>query len=151
MSKKAIIGLALLMLLLTAGAAASFFMGRSLDTPSGPVDEVISVGEVGYVRLPPISLPMMRRGRVNKYLTLAPSLVVPAGTNVSEVRRRIPRLRDAFVREVNGRSVMRDDGSGFADIEGLKKRLLRQARRVLGEHSINEVLLNNQTGQVPRK
>ncbi len=139
-----------LVLLLAVGAGTSFLLGRSLDSTDVPTDEVVEAGEVGFVRLPPLILPLTRQDRVYRYMTLTPSLEVPEGTNISEIRRRIPRLRDAFVREVNGRTVMRGDGSGAVDLDGVKKRLLARARRVVGARNVNEVLLNNPTGQVPR-
>ena len=51
-----------------------------------------------------------------------------------------PRLQDAFLRELYSRTIATGDAAGNVDFDGMKKRLLKQARAVLGNDKVIDVL-----------
>ena len=147
MGRKGMIAVILVALLFGSGAVASFLLGTSLDAPKEEVvEEVVEAGRVAFVKMPPVSVPLVRREEVYRFMQLTVSLEVPEGASLTEIRRQIPRLRDAFIHEINSRSVMRKDGSGVIDLEWVKLRLLGRARKVLGQSQVNDVLLGSAAG-----
>jgi flagellar basal body-associated protein FliL len=147
MGRKGLIAIVILIALFGVGAGSAFFVGVSLDAePQGPVEEVVDPGKVAFIKLDPVTVPLVRRGRTERYMQISVSLEVPEGTSLTEVRKFARHLRDAFVLEINSRSVMRDDGSGLIDFESLKVRLRAEAQRILGRDRVNDVLLSNAVG-----
>jgi flagellar basal body-associated protein FliL len=147
MGRKGMIAVILVALLFGGGAVASFILGTSLDAPKEEVvEELVEPGKVAFVKMPPVSVPLVRREEVYRFMQLTVSLEVPEGVSLDNVRRQIPRLHDAFIHEINSRSVMRKDGSGVIDLERVKLRLLARARRLLGQDQVNDVLLGSAAG-----
>lgn len=147
MNKKSLIAIVLFLLLAGGGAGAAYMMGRSLDAePAAEPDEVVDIGRVAFVRMPPINVPVYQGDTVRRYVQMSVSLEVPEGSSLTAIRKQVPRLRDAFVTELSGQSVMRRDGSGVLDLDLLKVRLLKRARGVLGETRVSDVLLGNAAG-----
>ncbi len=147
MGRKGIIVIVLLVVLIGAGAAGAYLVGLKLDSgPPAVVEELVEPGKVAFVKLKPVTVPLVRRGRTERYMQLSVSLEIPEGVSLTAVRTHSQHLRDAFVLEINSRSVMRGDGSGLIDFESLKMRLLVQARRILGADKVNDVLLSNAVG-----
>ncbi len=147
LNKKSLIAIVFFLLLAGGGALASYMMGKSLDTQTATViEEIVEEGQVAFVRLPPVNVPIRQGDQIRRYMQLTVSLEVPEGSSLTAIRRQIPRLRDAFVTELSARSVMRGDGSGVLNLDLLKFRLLKRARTVLGEKYVSDVLLGNAAG-----
>lgn len=147
MNKKSLIAIIVFLVLAGGGALASYMMGRSLDSqPAEVAEEIVEVGQVAFVRMPPINVPIFQGDTVRRYMQMSVSLEVPEGSSLTDIRRQIPRLRDAFVTELSSRSVMRSDGSGVLDLDLLKFRLLKRAQVVLGKKYVSDVLLGNVAG-----
>jgi len=111
--------------LICAGANSSFASSASAEdsaSPEGPY----------YMEMKPISVPIRRKsGAIKYYMFLTVSLEFDENDKKSHARRVTPRLRDAFLQDMSGRSVMHKDKKKGLDFELVKKRLLKQAKKVL--------------------
>ncbi len=47
----------------------------------------------------------------------------------------LPRIRDAFIQDLSGRSVLHKDKKRGVDFELVKRRLVKQAEKVLGKNA----------------
>ena len=70
-------------------------------------------------------------------------LQIPDPDKVSVVAQSMPKLRDAFIRELYSRPVGTPEGLGPSEMDELKRRLLAQGRKVLGKELLDDVLIVN--------
>ncbi len=84
------------------------------------------------VTLKPLYAPIMRGQKVSHYVLLVVRLTVDGEDAKVRLSQYLPILRDRFIAEVNGQSILRDEGSSGIDFQALEKRLLARAAAVLG-------------------
>ncbi len=96
-----------------------------------------------YVRMDPMTAPVYRKNRVRYYVFLTINLLMSDDEAKSRAYKLMPKLRDAFLRELHGDSILREDGPKGLDLYSLKKRLMSQARKVLGAKAVSDVLITN--------
>jgi len=84
------------------------------------------------VMLKPIYAPVTRGRSVSHYVLLAVRLTVDGEAARIRVSQYLPILRDRFIADLNGQSILRDDGRAGIDFEALEDRLQRRAEAVLG-------------------
>jgi flagellar FliL protein len=141
--KKLVIILILLLLLgggLGGGAYWWFFMdGASLvlgDAEPEPEPEIPRI----YVEMNALTIPVIRGGAVAKYILLQISLEVPDESAREEVIDRMPRLQDAFLRDLHAyfASIPLDSP---LNVRTVKQRLQRIADRKVGAGIVDEVLI----------
>jgi len=110
--------------------AAQAFGAAAVDTNNlGPVD----------VTLPTILAPMIVDSRTETYayVTIALKPATPAG--VLTIREKVPFLQDAFLRELNGPSIVRADDPKSVDETALKARLLGRVNQILPAGTVAEL------------
>lgn len=149
MGKKIIIGGLAGVLLLGGGAAGAYvFFGSepeivgeaAAETPAAEAEEPV------YVEMQPLSAPVMRNKRVRYYIHMKVSLQVAGEEAKLKVYQHMPRLRDAFVRELHARSVTRGRDDQSVDFGTVKARLLAQSESVLGAGVVTDVLVTGAIG-----
>ena len=91
------------------------------------------------VTLKPLYAPIMRGQKVSHYVLLVVRLTVDGEDARVRLSQYLPILRDRFVAEVNGQSILRDEGRAGIDFQALEIRLLRRAAAVLGEEIVLEL------------
>jgi len=96
-----------------------------------------------YVRMDPMTAPVYRKDRVRYYIFLTVNLLMADAEAKQNAYKLMPKLRDAFLRELHGDSILREDGPKGLDLYALKKRLMNQARKVLGKEKVSDVLITN--------
>lgn len=111
--------------------------GGEGEGDSAPIDGPI------YVRMDPVTAPVYRKNRVRYYIFLTINLLMSDAEAKAEAYKLMPKLRDAFLRELHGDSILREDGPKGLDLYGLKKRLMNQARKILGAKAVSDVLITN--------
>lgn len=101
-----------------------------------------------YLEMKPISVPIRKRsGNIRYYMFLTFSLEFDENDKKTHARKVMPRLRDAFLQDMSGRSVLHKDKSRGLDYEKIKKRLLKQATKVLhGDAPIGLNIIRIQKG-----
>lgn len=139
MSKKLlIIVVALVLLLAGGGGGAYFFLFAGKSEPEPEVTKAPSPPV--FVQLDPLSVPLPRPGKPPLYhfVTLTLQTTEEGKPRLVEL---MPRLRDAWLRDLNANPVGRNDGSGELDLELLKSRILKLTEQVMGGPVATEVLI----------
>ena len=139
MSKKLLIFGVLGVLLLAGGGGAAYFF--LFAGKSEPVPEVAAAPAVPvFVPLEPLSVPLPRPGKPPLYhfVTLTLQTTEQGKPKLIEM---MPRLRDAWLRDLNAHPVGRNDGSGELDLELLKSRILKLTEKVMEAPVATDVLI----------
>jgi len=104
------------------------------------------------VEMPILITPLVVEGRLGGYVYVSSMIVATSPNAAIEVRAKAPFIQDAFVRDVNGASVVKpgvSDANGLdanaVDSDGLTARLLADARRIAGDKKIAGVKLTQVT------
>ena len=136
--KKIIIILVVLLLLGGGGGAAYFFLFMQDEEEMvevAPLPEALDT-----VPLSALSIPVIRQGRVAKYVMIKVELELMAGVSGEKILLAEPRLRDSCLRELHDYFASIPVEAPI-NIRTVKKRLMRAVRDVLGNESITEVLI----------
>jgi Flagellar basal body-associated protein FliL len=89
-----------------------------------------------YLELEPLSVPIRRKsGSIKYYMFLVTSMEFDEKEKKEKSRRMMPRLRDAFLQDLSGRSVLHKDKTRGMDFEKVRLRLKKQAQKVLGKNA----------------
>jgi flagellar basal body-associated protein FliL len=98
-----------------------------------------------FVRLNPISIPVIRKNGTTSVLALDIVAEVKNQADRDKVEAIRPKLRDNFFRALYGNleahKLVRADGA--LDIEKVKSRLMRTSLYVMKEPTITDILFNN--------
>ncbi len=143
--KKMVLFGALGALLLGGGGAGAFFMmGGQEKTPeqiAADEAEAAANREPIYMRMEGLTAPIIRGNRIRHYVFLNVTLEMSDNSARDDAMKLRPRLHDAFLRDFYSKSVTDNRGDGTIDFNGIKKRLVKQAAKVLGEDQVLDVLV----------
>jgi len=89
-----------------------------------------------FVALKPLNVPIRRRNEITGFVALAVSLEVVDDTARSRARRLLPRVRDAFIRELFANPAVQRGTQGRIDYRRIRSVLLHRARQVLGREAV---------------
>ncbi len=140
MKKLIIIGGAVL--LLGGGGAGAFMMlGGEKDPAQAEVamPEIEISADPVYLRLDGLTAPIMKGSHVRHYIFLNISIEMVDDSARADASPLKPRLHDAFLREFYSKSIAKGDGT--IDFTNVSKRLAKQAKKVLGEDQVLDVLI----------
>jgi flagellar basal body-associated protein FliL len=138
--KKVIIGALALLLLGGAGGGAYVFLFKAPDAaveaaaPPPP--------DPAYVKVATLIAPVVRDGRLEKYLALGLVIEAKDTSTASEIEGKMPRLRDAFLRDLSS-NVIEIQPDNTVDMEALRARLVHQATGVMGDGHVKTVLISS--------
>ncbi|MEP3244870.1 MAG: flagellar basal body-associated FliL family protein [Sneathiella sp.] len=108
---------------------------------SAAAEEVVEDGPF-YLEMKPLSVPIRRKnGNIRYYMFMTVSLEFDEKDKKDGTRKLIPRVRDAFLQDLSGRSVLHKDKTRGVDFEKVKDRLLKKAAKVLGKNAPSGVLV----------
>lgn len=97
---------------------------------------------IQFVELNPLILPVISKRGVTQMVSLVVSVEVDSEEKAEQVRKFQPRLTDAFLSDLYGTfSRHAATNGGQIPIPYLKKRLNALSGKVLGDHVVNDVLL----------
>ena len=139
--KKLGIILGAVLVLLAGGGGALYATGMfddAVEEAAGVPAEPIAT----YVEMKPLSAPVINKA--NKVLfnvLLVMSLEVSDSSVKDDIARMMPRLRDRMLRELYANGIMRHDGTGRFDLEGVKERMLNVAQGTVKADMIRDVLV----------
>lgn len=102
-------------------------------------------GKPMFVRLNPISIPVIRKNGTTSVLALDLIAEVKSEADREKVEAIRPKLRDNFIRALYGNLETHHlvSPNGFLDIEKVKSRLMRTSLHVMKEPTITDILFNN--------
>ena len=138
---RAIAVVAGLCLLLDVGIAASINSVAAGSGSSDQVEEDENAAGPQFVLIDGLNVPIIRKNRVERHIFLSIALEVPDGAARREVWLALPRLRDAFVRELHVYLHLVPFERNPSFLNRVKARLLRVSERVMGAGVVKAVLI----------
>ncbi len=132
-----------IVILLAVLGGGGFFAWTKFMGGDAPVDGSLqaSGSDPVYVEMDPLTAPFIRDGKFAQYVVLVVNLEVANEKNAEIVQNEMPRLRDAFVRELHALAAMRPADQRLINVARVKARLLAGANRVAGPGVIRDVLI----------
>ncbi len=113
-------------------------MKTALASSGGGEEEAVVEEGPFYLEMKPLSVPIRRKsGAIKYYMFIAMSMEFDEKEKKDYSRRMLPRVRDAFIQDLSGRSVLHKDKKMGVDFELVKRRLVKQAEKVLGKNAPN--------------
>lgn len=148
--KKILIPILALVMLLSGGAGAYFYMGQSEASTGEPAKAEAKAeggaagegGKISYIQMDPIVLPIIDREGISQTISLVVSIQVNDAGKVEEVKTHLPKLADAYLSDMYGTlSKKAAMEHGVIKVSTLKTRLSKIANDVMGEGAVDGVLL----------
>ena len=135
-----VVGLAL------GGGGAFFFLSSADDGAQAevavepePVEEEPEP-ELAYVQINRMPATLLGKdGELLGYVFFDLAIEVEGEEDQSFVSSRVPHLREAFLREFAAAPITRADRPGAIDFDGVKERLMAQARHVVSGDRIRDI------------
>ena len=139
--KKLIIIILILLLLLGGGGGGAYYYLYVLNAPEEPVvQEEALPPPPEFEEMDSISIPVIRSGRVMKFVLLKTALELGDSDDRDRVERYRPRLKDAYLRELHDYfSTVPVDQP--INVRAVTKRLLRASHQVLGRGVVRDILI----------
>jgi hypothetical protein len=119
--------------------APAFALGNDSGDPPKPI----------YLELDRIVVSVFKSGEVVSLVMLALKLELADDGAITPVVEKMPRLRDAFIREWNALAARPDAAEKGLDIEAGKRRMLVACDRVLGAGAVKSVLIQGVSQRKP--
>lgn len=96
-----------------------------------------------FVPIPSLAVPVIREGRVEKYifLTVTLEMIDSDAKDLAEIY--VPRIKDAFFRSLFEYFGSLRPGTTEVNIRSVKARLMHAGKRAIGENKIKAVLIQN--------
>jgi flagellar protein FliL len=145
--KLLIIGAAGAVLLLGGGGAGAYLL-LAKDKPAEeqvekkPEPPQIDTTPRKFVTVDNLSAPMpSSSGNRNDWVFFEVSLEVRTDDEKKSLVVMLPRLRDAFLREIYAKSVLKNDGSEQIDLDGVRTRFRKAANQAVGGDIVQDVLI----------
>jgi len=137
MNKMVLFG-GLAVLLLGGGGGAYFFLLAPKDEK---VEEAPKPPETPvYVVIDQISVPLPRKGRAPRYFFVSMNLQTTEEGKV-KLNALMPKLRDAYLRDLNANPASRPERPEELDVELLKQRILSITHEIAGKDSAIDALI----------
>jgi len=144
--KLLIIGGAAAVLLLGGGGAGAYFMLLKEKPPAEEAEKKPEPPQVDqtprrFVNVENLTAPLPGNGKHNDWIFFEISLEVRTDDDKKSLVVVMPRLRDAFLREIYARSVLKKDGTDQIDMDGVRERFRKVANQVVGGEIVHDVLI----------
>ena len=122
--------------------APAFASGAAKDSKDAKGKDDKEPAKGTFLKLDPMAapLPMAEGKKTRRQMILTLQLEV-SPSDAEKVNGLMPRIRDAFIREMFARPVGTPDGWDPGDLETVKGRLVQQATRVAGDGVVRDVLI----------
>lgn len=141
--KKLIIAASAALVILGLGAGGAVFMLNGKSAVAKPVEPVVEAPKFPiFVQMEPLNVPVIRSDNKRYIYAIGMALQVQDEKTKGLVTAQMPRLRDAFLRQVNGQPLEGGQGNDAVNLELLKRRLNGQADKILGTGVVEDVLFH---------
>lgn len=98
---------------------------------------------VPTIYMPTLVAPVVVNGELHHYVFLSVTLELTSDQHKNMMLEKIPYIQDAFLREVHGPVIVKDNDPTLLDEDGLKGRLLRVSTAVAGPDIVKAIELRN--------
>ena len=151
MTKKIIVVIAAILMIAGSAFAAMQIMEIGPFAPEPQAAEAEKTGHDSdsdtpavprFIELDPMVIPVIEGDRVAATVQIQLQLEI-SPQNESEVRRLLPRLGDAFIRDLNGYLPRLMRREGFLDVDRIKQRLVIVAEKAIGPGLVDNVLVQS--------
>jgi flagellar basal body-associated protein FliL len=139
--KLIIIGVIVVVLLAGGGGAAYFFRADLFGDTAAQKAPIAKTADALFVDLESITIAVIRNRRIEKHVVLQLSLEVPDEESRSAVSHALPRVKDAFIKDLYDYYAVQPPGREGINVEAIKKRLKRTADEVMGPGKVRAVLI----------
>ena len=152
MSQRILVIIILILLVVSCVLGSLWFFAGGDEKAKGTIEAAakkmpevkeIDVNAYEYVALRPLILPVMGRDGATETVSMAITLEVKDIKYADEAKALEPKLTDAFVTVLYGK-LSHDHmkhGDQAIDVVLVKRELKRVIEEILGEHKVNEVLV----------
>ncbi len=138
MNKMVLFGGLAVLLLAGGGGGAYFFLlapkGEKVEEAPKPPPVPV------FLAIEQISVPLPRKDRPPRYYFVSMNLQTTE-EGKARLNALMPKLRDAYLRELNANPASRPETPGELDIEILKQRILAITHQIAGPESASEALI----------
>lgn len=125
----------------------TFAIGMFQSAPVMAADskeEIVVKDEIQYVKLKPIVIPVMGHDGSVQIISIAVAIEVPDTESEELVRTNRLRLTDAFITDMYGvLGQSRLMHNGFLNVEGVKTRLGKISKKIVGDEAVTGILLES--------
>lgn len=139
--KLVIILVIVIVLLAGGGGAAYFFRADLFGDGAAPKAPIAKVADAVFVDLESVTIAVIRNRRIEKHVVLQISLEVPGETERATVSHALPRLKDAFIKDLYDYYAVQPPGREGINVEAIKKRLKFTTDAVMGPGLVRAVLI----------
>jgi hypothetical protein len=136
--------LAVTLIVLGCVLAARVSAASGADAPATAERAAGVIGpRVPTIAMPTLVAPVLVSGELHHYVFLSVTLQLTRDTHKGMMLEKIPYLQDAFLREVHGPAIVKDNDPTLIDEDGLKQRLLMTSATVVGAGIVNRIELKH--------
>ncbi len=128
-------------LLVGGGGAAYFFRADLFGESAAEKAPIAKSADSLFVDLESITIAVIRNRRIQKHLVLQVTLEVPDEESRAAVSHALPRVKDAFIKDLYDYYAIQQQGREGINVEAIKKRLKRTADEALGPGKVRAVLI----------
>lgn len=90
------------------------------------------------VEMPYLIAPIIVDEKLIAYAYVSSKIVATSQTAAIDVRMKTAFIQDAFVRDVNGTPIGKEDDPATVDEEALRSRLLADVKRIMGQGKVKD-------------
>lgn len=117
------------------------FSGMVAQANEGAEEKEVPAGPQ-YVDIGPITVPVVRDGKIFQYIRLSVKLEAKNGEDAKSISDRIPMLNDAYLSSLYGSFYSSKDMTGpLVDIEKVRTRLSKANQRILPEGLVQNIYI----------
>jgi flagellar basal body-associated protein FliL len=100
---------------------------------------------IPQLKMPRLVAPVMVKGEMVRYVHFEVKFILPDESNKKMLMDKVPYLQDAFLRDVHGATIVKNEDTQEVDEAGLKARLLAICARVVGNGLVKDIELRDVT------
>ena len=143
---KLVVIVVVLLVLVAGGGGAVYFFKESLFGAEGAADvaakaPIQTVPDALFVDLETLNIAVIHNRRVEKHVLLQVTLEVGNEETRTKVAKALPRIKDAFIRDLYDYYAVQTPGRRGINVEAIKRRLKRTADEVVGGDAVTKVLI----------
>lgn len=142
---KLIVILGVVVVLLLGGGAAAYFFRATLfggeTETAAPKAPIAKGADTIFVDLESVTVAVIRNQRIEKHVVLQVSLEVGDDAGRLAVSKALPRLKDAYIKDLYDYFAIQTPGVSGINTDAIKRRLQRTADTMFGKGIVRAVLI----------
>ena len=141
MNRIVIIIIAIFVIAGAGGAIWYFFMQADAPIEDQAGESKSSLEESEFVDIENLSIPVIREGRVDRYIMISVSLEMRDQDSKALGDEAFPRLKDAVFSQLYSYFSVQQSGQSGINVAQVKARLLWAAERAIGKGHVRQVII----------